>query len=841
VTPASSQRWAVARRVVERAIDLPHPERAALVRDACASDAELRAMVDALLESDGVSTEELFARQASRRAGSVFVRAELAELNGPGLEDSEIGPYVVGALLGIGGMGVVHRARRHDGEVVALKLLHPGPFAQDLARSFRRERSLLARLAHPAIPRLLDAGVTPSGVSWLALELVEGERIDRHCGARRLSLRERVALFGRVCAAVQHAHAQRVVHRDLKPQNLLVTADGAPKLLDFGIARLLQGDAACTLFPVLTPQYASPEQFRGGAPRVENDVYALGAILHELLVGLPPYRVGGLSLAAAARVVGLGLPRPPSAAFARLIGRDPGRAAEIAAQRATTPSLLLQQLRAGLDEVVLRAMHRDPRARYASAAELLRDLERVQSGRMPRASFVRALRRLPLPSRRALAPAALLTSLTALGAFAATRPDASPNPSATASTAASTESTFARTRATLARVFDVTSRMQPGKAWITLEWLEQIAHDLEHDAEQEPSLVGEGLAKIGEQCRNLRMPQLAVRHFEVAADCFRRVGEPARDRLVRALYGLAVARVDLARSNACDAAEEALATAHALEPGGGPLTSEALLAGAIVRARRVVGFDAAEADAALAAAEPALLRTHGEADELYVHCLHERGALLTRSGRPAQAEPVLRHAIELAAALGTEGNGRLVALLRTLAAAQLAQSRPNDAEVSLLRSLSLARTRIDEAWTPPTLLQLADLERETGRLRLAELYARRALALHALRASAGNVAFTTRLAPAIAALTTDDATNARAACLEVDEALATRRDGATFNRYDFTEALACLARVWTAAGEPDLARPLLVEAANFFEENFGSDFPQAKRAKERLAALPSAP
>ena len=287
---------------------------------------------------------------------------------GPG---AMVGHYRVTALLGRGGMGTVYLAERadeHYQQTVAVKVMARSLFHGDVAGRFRAERQILARLNHPNIARLLDGGEMPDGTPYLVMEYVAGVRIDEYCTRLALTTRERLPLLQQVCAAVQYAHQNLVVHRDLKPSNILVTADGTPKLLDFGIAKLLNSLDAEATAPLtqlrdrlLTPEHASPEQFRGEPIGTVTDVYSLGALFYVLLSGLHPYEIYGRPIREIEKLVCESSPRAPS-------------------ERAT-PKLLARELRGDLDNIVLKAMHRDPERRYPSAAALSQDLQNYLSGR----------------------------------------------------------------------------------------------------------------------------------------------------------------------------------------------------------------------------------------------------------------------------------------------------------------------------------------------------------------------------------------------------------------------------------------------------------------------------
>lgn len=283
-----------------------------------------------------------------------------------------VGRYRIARLLGRGGMGSVYHAERADDQYqqsVALKIVEWCPSVSDLIGRFRSERQILARLAHVNIARLLDGGQMEDGTPYLVMEHITGTRIDYYCKEHRLSTHEKLKLMQQVCAAVQYAHQNLVVHRDLKPSNILVTEEGVPKLLDFGVAKLLHPDAIVSsqtqlLDRVLTPDHASPEQLLGQPVGTPSDIYALGVLLYELLSGRRPYDLSNLSSTEIARLVSLTSPTPPSA-------RVP----------TTGDRRTVAELRGDLDNLVLKAMHRDPNRRYQTAAALALDIQNYLDGR----------------------------------------------------------------------------------------------------------------------------------------------------------------------------------------------------------------------------------------------------------------------------------------------------------------------------------------------------------------------------------------------------------------------------------------------------------------------------
>jgi non-specific serine/threonine protein kinase/serine/threonine-protein kinase len=292
-----------------------------------------------------------------------------------------VGAWRILDVVGSGGMGVVYRAERADAAFkrdAALKVVRPGPDSPQIEQRFQLEREMLAALDHPNIARLMDGGTTADGQPYFVMELVDGEPIDRYCDDQRLSIDERLDLFRKVCAGVQYAHENLVVHRDIKPDNILVTKEGVPKLLDFGVAKILSRDGAPPEDPaasaatwIMTPDYASPEQVGGRPSTTATDVYSLGVLLHVLLTGARPYTLTGTTPAAIEKQLLEFTLIPPSQRAVSSPESD-GRAA----RRSTTAPKLARRLQGDLDAIVVRALGRTPASRYSSVEQLAEDVAR---------------------------------------------------------------------------------------------------------------------------------------------------------------------------------------------------------------------------------------------------------------------------------------------------------------------------------------------------------------------------------------------------------------------------------------------------------------------------------
>ena len=354
--PDAPQRYNRLNKSFQAALDLAPDERAAFLERECGGDPDLRREVEALLMADA---SEHFIEHPAGAGLKELLGEEAADLAG-----RKFGAYEIIREIGRGGLGAVFLAARADEEYrkeVAIKLVRRGLDTEDILRRFRNERQILAQLDHPNIARLIDGGTTDEGLPYFVMEYVEGEPIDRYSEARRLALQERLQLFRKVCAAVTYAHQNLVIHRDLKPSNILVTASGEPKLLDFGIAKVLTADDASLTLTVpeqrvLTRDYASPEQIRGERITTTSDVYSLGVLLYELLSGEKPYRLKEGTSEEISRAIAEQNPERPSTRQATGENR--------------------QSLRGDLDNIVLMAMRKEPSRRYASVEQLSEDIRR---------------------------------------------------------------------------------------------------------------------------------------------------------------------------------------------------------------------------------------------------------------------------------------------------------------------------------------------------------------------------------------------------------------------------------------------------------------------------------
>jgi serine/threonine-protein kinase len=371
--PSATERWRRADRLLEAVLDAEPAARERLLADACAHDPSLRNEVERLLAADG--RNERFLERPAVALGDAASADDLSDESG-----RTLGPYRLLRRIGQGGMGSVYLAERSDGafeQRVAVKLLRDGLDDPEAVARFRHERQILAGMEHPGVARLFDGGTGGDGRPYLVMEFVDGLPIDEHCDRRRLPLEARWLLLLDVCAAVEHAHARLLVHRDLKPGNVLVTRGGEVKLLDFGIAKRLRPAGGETEtrpgHRPLTPRYASPEQLRGEGVTTSCDVYGLGVLLHQLTLGRPPFEEGAVLAAGLC-----GGAWPPLARLRDVLrGLPPPEREAVARARQSTPRRLGQWLGSDLDAIVATALEERPERRYASVRELAADLRRL--------------------------------------------------------------------------------------------------------------------------------------------------------------------------------------------------------------------------------------------------------------------------------------------------------------------------------------------------------------------------------------------------------------------------------------------------------------------------------
>jgi serine/threonine-protein kinase len=643
-----------------------------------------------------------------------------------------IGSYRVLRRLGEGGMGTVYLAARADQEFrkhVAIKVTRKGMDSAEMVARFRRERQILAALDHPNIARLFDGGTTEDGLSYFVMEYIQGQALGAYCDSHALGIRERLVLFRSICSAVQYAHQNLVIHRDLKPGNILVTSDGTPRLLDFGIAKLLNPDAldveappTATGMHVMTPAYASPEQVRGDPLTTASDVYSLGVVLYELLTGRRPYDLRTASHMEIYRAVCEQEPVRPSTV---VTGGDEESHRAVASRGAGTPQKLNRLLRGDLDNIVLMAMRKEPQRRYASVQALSDDVGRYLEGypvsaHEPSLAY-RAGKYLRLHAAGVSAVAAVFLLLVAYGITAAVQ-----------------NARIRRERDTadqvtklLVSLFDVNApETARGERVTAREILDRGARRIEGELKEQPDVRATLLGTIGDIYGKLGLYEAAQPLLEESLRL--RTALRGRDdaSVVESLQRIGGVLAGRGRYGEAETLlREALAIRKRLGPARHADVAECLRSLALVleKQRRLD-----EAEALLREALAIHREAFGDGHRDVASDLSSLALVLTDRGRLDEAEKLQREALAIdRTALGDDHPG-LATDLGTLATTLYYKGRLDEAEGLFREALAVNRKVLgDEHPDVATgMNNLAVILLGKGRLDEAEKLYREALAIH---------------------------------------------------------------------------------------------------------------
>lgn len=649
------ERWEQIEQLYQAYLEQAPEERSGFLDDACAEDPSLREELESLLEAHDDDP--------------VFLETAFGGVPAPPKTETEegkrIGPYKVLRRLAHGGMGTVYLAERADGsfeQTVALKLVRSGFDSDDLLSRFRYERQILAALDHPNIARLLDGGMTTEGRPYFVMEYVDGVPITTYCDTHRLSTKQRLTLFRTVCRAVQFAHQNLVVHRDLKPSNILVTEDGTVKLLDFGIAKLLDEETESQTTPqtqtgmrLMTPEYASPEQIRGEAITTATDVYQLGVLLYELLTGHRPYRMTQRLRHEVERVILEEEPTRPSTAIQQTeetqAGTAPRTPEAVSQARSTSLNALRRRLAGDLDTIVLMALKKEPDRRYASVELFSEDIRRHLTGLPVLArDDTLAYRTVKFVRRHRFGVATASIILIMLLAFSLVTAMQSAHIQAQAEAVALERDKAEEVAAFMVDLFQRSDRnAAPGAVLSVEELLERGAQKVETDLVDQPETQAELMEVLGRVQRNLARYDEAERLTRRALDLRRSLYGTNNEVVIESMHSLALVR---RTQGAFDEAEQ-------------------LYRGALEASRETVGNDHALTAASL----------HGLG-----MILGEELALYN------EAEPILREALTLRRAVLTPDHPDIAVTLAALAHILRTQKNYAEAEPLQRESLDIKRT-----------------------------------------------------------------------------------------------------------------------------------------------------
>ena len=721
---ASRERFRQADEVFDAALDLAPAERDAYVARVCGADAPLRDRVRSLL--------------AAHDRSSGFLQSSAAHLAAVLLDDpppaaaplERAGPFRIVRELGHGGMGVVYLAEREGAEFeqrVALKLVRSLGAGEVVRRRFLDERRILALLDHPRIAHLIDGGLTADGVPFFAMELVEGEPIDVYCERRDLSIEQRLDLFVDVCDAVQYAHEHLVIHRDLKPSNILVRGDGQLKLLDFGIAKLVDpldaagGDATQTGVIALTPEYAAPEQVRGQPVSTATDTYALGVLLYLLLAGRRPYDVRGRTAAEMERIVCEVEPPRPSA---------------------VAPDKLQRRLRGDLDLIVMKALHKEPARRYPTASALRDDIRRYRSGlpitARPDSVAYRAAK-FARRNRVALAAALITTgALTAATVFSATQAAEAQRQR----DAALQEVERQRAMIEMQSVLASDSRGADGRQLLPAQRISLAADVLAQQFATQPWLVAEGLVELA-----TRLYELGERQAERAMlDRARLVAGNADLRLQLALAECGRA-YSFAYDDHLDSARASLAEGKAALARPGP-TDDVAMASCLSAEGQVL-IAGGHPDSAIAVLERAVAVSRGgRATTVRLGVMLDLASALRAVGRTREASVYQRQVLAEQEASGFRGTDIMINVM-----GHLTSSLFELGELATVDSIVAAAQRHQAQLPGEYSSAMLSFYRGLAKLRLGDLDSADVLLVQAMRDSTeGAGGLSAYLPPAITQL-----------------------------------------------------------------------------------------
>jgi serine/threonine-protein kinase len=718
VTP---ERWQLTQDLLEQALALAEPEREDFLARSCDGDVPLREEIEALIVID-------------TRLGD-FIEKPLFDVHGDRgslTAGDQLGPWRIVSEIGRGGMGAVYLAERADStyeKKVAIKLLKRGMDTEELVRRFRSERRILALLEHPHIARLLDGGSTGDGRPYLVMEYVEGRPIDAWCVEQSLSIEDRLALFEKVCRAVHFAHRNLVVHRDLKPGNILVVADGEPRLLDFGIAKLLEGDsepfATVAAFLPMTPEYASPEQIRGEPMTTATDVYSLGVLLYRLLAGRSPYRPAVEGRAALAEAVCNQEPLRPSTVV--------GTRAKAAAEKAESAELdrhLAKRLRGDLDTIVQKALSKEPARRYESAEQLAADVRRHLDGLpvLARPSGV-AYRTSKFVGRHKIGVALAAAALVAI-VGAATWALVQRSEALREKDRADEERKRAEWASNFINgVFEVNNPSESrGREVKAIDLLEKARMQLE-DSDYQPVQSGQLHVTLGNVYSSLGEFETAKNLFLKALDLYSQVGLSEGPQVLEATVGLAQAESDLGNdSRAEDLMKQGLSLLKRSKVDENTVNVEALnnYGGLLLHSER-----------------------HNEAEKYFVRALDIEkqrgrprsravaialaglGELRSQQGHLAEAEKFYRQSLVLRRQLYGEPSVEVARTLNSLATVLEKVGKDREAEDFYVSSIAMRKTVFGPSHPKlaPPLSNLARLYETSGQWAKVEKPYREAVAI----------------------------------------------------------------------------------------------------------------
>ncbi len=824
--------WEKANEILLEALGLAAEERSEYLDRACRGATALREEVQSLLDAD-----EGILEQIDRSPIGLLSPSPIDFQNG-----ERLGPYQIEQELGRGGIGAVYLASRADGEYsskVAIKVLKRGMDSDEVIRRFRIERQILANLKHPNIAELYDGGTTPDHRPYLVMEYVDGEPIDRYCDQRRLGIGDRLELFLDVCAAVQLAHRNLIIHRDIKPGNILVDPEGKPKLLDFGIAKLLEPssgqESTATGLRPMTPHYASPEQAWGNPVTTASDVYSLGVLLFELLTGRCPYRPATGEAARLRAICEEDPPRLDTAALQRpgqnrrCGGETLPSVEELGRYRGLEPKRLARRLRGDLDNITRKALRKEPEHRYPSVEAFAQDIRRHRSG-LPvmarRHTFVYSASKLFARRRRELALASLVGVL--LVAFLADRHQQQK------------QTALERDRAVqissfLGNLFAIRDLREAKGAGLTMkEVLDHGAEKLENELDIQDELEAELLLRISDGYHALGLFDSALPLQQKAVNLIRAAEGPRHLSTGRALAALAATYGNIGRYAEAEAGlRESLDIARA---SAGDRSQEALYATNALAAALMDQGHYADAEPLFRDSLEKVRQIHGEQSRALAAVMGNLGVLLYKKGDYEESEKQLNRAVAISAPVFGPEDPMTSSQRFHLGYLYLLQRSLPEAEELLLEVLATYRRKLGaHPAVARTLHALSQLRREQGKLMEAEDLGLEALEMrHRFRGPDHPAYADSLVGLAEIHLLRSEVAQAQD---KIAEAQAIYAQTLPANNWRAAHADAVDASRLLAQGQTEEARALLQQCVPILRVQHGGQAPETQRASARLESL----
>jgi len=812
----------VIREIFARARELGPRERTAYVFRACGDDETLASRIFALLDEHNTLASDGF---------------EDDQGGGPceSLVGKRLGPYQLIRSLGSGGMGDVYLAERADDEYqsqVAVKIVRAGLISSQVRSRLRAERQILASLTHPNIAKLLDGGTAPDGTPYLVMEYIEGEPIDVYCDRRRLSVEERLQLFRTVCSAVHCAHQNLIVHRDLKPSNILVTADGTPKLLDFGIAKLLDTrHSVRTLavtqleYRVMTPAHASPEQVRGEPITTASDIYVLGVLLYELLCGRRPFIITSNHLTDIEKAICEHTPRAPSAAIALSRAEAPGLTEDLAACRGTTAVKLARRLEGDLDNIVLMAMRKEAARRYGSVEQLSADIGRHMTQQPVIATRdTWTYRTNKFVRRHALAVSAAATVAGLLIAFGAVTYVQAQRIARERDRATQEGARAEQVSSFMVELFELSDPTKSrGNEIRVRELLDIGARRVSTALVDQPRTRATLLGTIGKVYENLGLYQSARPLLEDSLATRLKVYGPNHAEVADALLSLGMLYLDMGELDAADAKLNAALTLRHEIFGPNAVENAPVLQtlGTLALERGEVAPAEKYFNQSLALYQAHSRNTTTDASQV----LARLADLKKYQYRDAEAEPLFRAALDIDRRVLGSDHPRVANLLDSLADSLEGQGKYDEAQRLFEESLKLKRhiLGLEHPQTIDTLESYGNLLRRKGDLSTAEEVFRNALTLN--RKQRGEHHAYVGYDLVNLGLVHYDRGQPALAETEFRQALDIYKETLPHVHVYVAGALMALGRTLASAGKSREAEPLLREAMDIATQTLGADNP----------------